>query len=166
MGRKVEIVRVPTGDAWRENRDSAAARVYRLTEMDSVRAEKWGTRALLLLKNSGARIPDNVQGLGMIGVAIVGLNVFLQGNISFEDLEPLMDEMMTCVEIVRDPRHPDVVTPLASADDVEEVQTRLWLRSEVLRLHTGFSPADALSRLISAATSSAGSSNTPTSPPA
>lgn len=145
MARKSETVTVPK---WEGNRDSG--KMFLITEMPAARAEKWALRALLLLKGSGERIPDNLQGLGMVGVAILGINVFLQGSIRAEDLDPLMDEMFSCVSIVRDPRHPDVATAIVSDDDVEEVQTRLWLRSEVLRVHTNFSPAEALWRLISA----------------
>lgn len=145
--RKTETVVVPK---WEGNRDSAAERQYLITEMPAAQAEKWALRALLMLKGSGERIPDDVTGLGMVGVAILGINVFLRGNIDTNALEPLMDEMMSCVKIVRDPRKPEVATTIVSDDDIEEVQTRLWLRSEVLRLHTGFSPADALWKLISA----------------
>lgn len=143
--RKKELVTVPQ---WSGNRD--AGKKFLITEMPAERAEKWGMRALLLIQNSGQQIPPNVQGLGMVGVAILGLNVFLQGTIKPDALEILMDEMMTCVQVVRDNSHPDIATPIVSDDDVEEVQTRMWLRSEVLRVHTNFSPAEALSRLISA----------------
>ena len=121
---------------------------FLITEMPATQAETWGWRALLLLRGSGERMPDNVQGLGMVGVAVLGINVFLRGEMSFTNLEPLLDEMMTCVKIVRDPRHPNVATDIVADIDIEEVQTRLWLRSEVLKLHTGFSPADALSKLL------------------
>lgn len=121
---------------------------FLITEMPATQAEKWGWRALLLLRGSGERMPDNVQGLGMVGVAVLGINVFLRGEMSFTNLEPLLDEMMVCVRIVRDPRHPEVATDIVPDIDIEEVQTRLWLRSEVLKLHTGFSPADALSKLL------------------
>lgn len=143
--RKSEIVTVPK---WSNNRD--LGKQYLITEMPSGQSEKWALKAFLMLKGSGERIPDDVVGLGMVGVAILGINVFLRGNLRTEDLEPLLDEMFTCVKIVRDQRHPDVATDLVSDDDIEEVQTRLWLRSEVLRVHTGFSPAEALWKLISA----------------
>lgn len=144
--RKRETVVIPR---WEGNRD--AGKVFVVTEMPAAQAEKWAMRALLLLRNSGERVPDNVEGLGMIGVARIGLNVWLTGTIDAAALEPLMDEMFTCVQLVRDPANPDFATAIVSDDDVEEVQTRLWLRSEVLRVHTGFSPADALSRLMAAA---------------
>ncbi len=143
--RKSELVICPSGG---DNRD--AGKHFLITEMDSMRAEKWALRAILLIKGSGERIPDNVTGLGMVGIAILGLNVFLRGTIAPEDLDPLMDDMMTCVKIVRDPKHPEIATDIVSTDDIEEVKTRLWLRSEVIRVHTGFSPADALSRLLDA----------------
>lgn len=125
-----------------------AGKVFVIKEMSAFQAEKWGRRALLLLKGSGARIPDNVASYGMAGVAIVGLNAFLQADIKAEELEPLMDEMLTCVKLERDPKHPGVLSDIASDDDVEEVKTLLWLRSEIIRLHTDFSPADSLWSLI------------------
>ncbi len=142
--RKTEDVTVPS---WGE-RDKG--KTYRLTEMPSTRGEKWAYRALLLLRGSGERVPENIAGVGWERIAIIGINVFLQGAIRPDDLDPLLDELMTCVQIIRDPRRPDIATPLVSDDDIEEVRTRLWLKSEVIRLHTGFSPADGLSMLISA----------------
>jgi len=142
--RKVETVTVP------EWGDRDRGKMFRITEMPSARAEKWGIRAIMLLNGSGERIPEGIAGRGMEAIAIVGINVFLQGTIKQEHLDPLLDEMMTCVEVIRDKSHPEVATALVSDDDIEEVKTRLWLRSEVLRLHVGFSPADALSALMSA----------------
>ena len=144
--RKSEFVVVQPDPADPENRD--VGKRFLITEMPAAQAEKWALRALLMLKGSGERIPHNVHGLGMVGVAILGFNIFLTGQIKAEDLMPLMDEMMSCVQIVRDPKHPDVASPLISDDDIQEVKTRLWLRSEVLRIHTNFSPAEALSKLI------------------
>ena len=150
-GRKKEIVTVP---AWPDNRDAGSQ--FLITEMPAAKAEKWALRAVLIVENSGQVIPQNVKSLGMVGVAILGLNVFLQGRIDPKKLEPLMDEMFTCVKKIRDPRARDsttgevVATDIVSDDDIQEVKTRLWLRSEVLRLHTGFSPAEALLNLISA----------------
>lgn len=148
--RKITTVKVP---AWEGNRD--AGKVFKITEMPSDQGEKWAIRALLLLSGSGGRIPDELAGRGMEAIAIVGINIFLQGVIRFPELEPLLDEMMSCVQIIRDPKARDkatgqpVSTGLVSPDDIEEVRTRAWLRSEVLNLHLGFSPAAALSKLIS-----------------
>ena len=84
-----------------------------------------------------------------------------------DKLMPLFDEMMTCIKIVRDARVRDQATgePLAvdlvGQDDIEEISTVGWLRSEVLRIHSGFSASAALSALISAITRQAeASSNT------
>ena len=82
--------------------------------------------------------------------------------------EPLMDEMFRCIQIQPDPRKPEVVRPLidngTEGDDIEEVATRLRLRSEVINLHTGFSMSDALSKLTSASDAvEPGSSSTKTS---
>ena len=156
--RKVETVAVPK---WPGNRDSELGRVYRITEMPAARAEKWAFRMFVALKGSGSEIPEGAAALGVVGVALVGLNVFLRAEIDPDVIDPLLEEMMTCVQIVRDPKkHPDLASDLVSDDDIEEVQTRLWLRSEVIRLHTGFSPAEALSGLVSAAMKVPASSST------
>lgn len=150
--RKTEMVRVPDWDGSRD-----AGKYFLITEMPAARAEKWAMRAFLALKGTTGEVPPEVMQLGMVAVAWRGLNAFLAADVDAAKLEPLMDEMLTCVQMIRDPRAVDkatggpVATPIVSDDDVEEVRTILWLRSEVLRVHTGFSAADALSRLVSAA---------------
>ena len=142
---KTEDVRVPEWPGGRDN-----GKVFRITEMRAAQAEKWGWRMLLALNRAGGEIPQNVQNLGMVGVAILGINTFLRGNIKFEELEPLFDEMMECVQAVLDPKKHSEVAMKIPLDHVQDARTIAWLRSEVLRVHTGFSPAAALSALISA----------------
>jgi len=159
-GRRCEIV-VRDG----ENAGRDAGKHFRITEKSAVAAEKWARRMLLLLQNNGHTMPPNVTGLGMVGVAIIGINIWLRGNINPEQLEPLMDEMMTCVEVIRDPKHPEICSALIPETDIQEVHTLLWLRSEIVRVHTGFSIAAAFLNLISAIKAVADTSTTKTSPP-
>lgn len=127
-----------------------AGKTFLVTEMPAMQAEKWAWKMVIAVKGTTARVPEEVAQLGMIGIAVRGLNAFLASDVDFAKLEPLLDEMMTCVSLVRDPAHPDVATPIASPDDIEEPVTVTWLRSEVLRVHTGFSAAEAFSELVSA----------------
>lgn len=145
MPRRTATLKVALGPANRDN-----GKVYVLTEMSAAAAERWGMRMFLALKGSGTEVSEASQRLGMVGVAFAGINAFLRAPVDFADLEPLLDEMMACVKIVRDEHYPDLATDLASPDDVEDVQTRLWLRSEVLKLHTDFSAADVLWSWMSA----------------
>lgn len=138
-GRKTELVRVPE---W-GGRD--AGKIFKITEMAAGPAEKWALRFILALKGTTAAIPESLAPYGMIAIAIRGINSFLASDVDYSKLEPLLDEMFSCIEIVRDIAHPTVASALISDDDIEEVRTRGWLRSEVLRLHTGFSFLDALS---------------------
>lgn len=128
-------------------------KVFLLTEMPAAAAEKWALRMFVALKGSGDSntIAESIVRLGMVGVALQGLNVFLRADIDPKVLEPLLDEMLTCVKIIRSPAHPEAVTAMRPDFDIEEVSTLLWLRSEVIRLHTNFSPAEALFTLISTA---------------
>lgn len=142
MGLKTAIVRVPV---WGKRDDG---KEFVITEMPAARAEKWALRMFLALKgNAAGDIAPEYAAMGTVGVFIVGLNTFLHATPQFEALEPLLDEMMECITIVRDPRHPEVSTKLLETD-IEEIETRAWLRAEVLSLHVGFSVADAFWRFL------------------
>jgi len=154
MARKVETVVASYG------RD--AGKQFVITEMSARGAEKWALRAMLALGRSGVDLPDDAGGGGIAVLAAVGLRAIISAR--FEDAEPLLDEMISCVEIVPDPASPAVKRRIMPDDaDIEEVATILWLRSEVFRVHVGFSIAAELSKL-GAAIKGSNSLDTPTSP--
>jgi hypothetical protein len=134
--RKSEIVAVPE---W-GGRDEG--KLFKITEWDAFRAEKWAWRMGLALKGTNGELPDAIARLGMVGIAVRTINAILSA-----DVDP--------AKIVRDPsvRDPATGQPLAvdlvGQDDIEEIRTVGWLRSEVLRIHTNFSATAALSALIS-----------------
>ncbi len=116
-----------------EGRDRG--KVFQLTEMPSDQAEKWAIRALLALGRAGIDLPPGIEREGMAAMARIGLEALMR--IDFHDAEPLLDEMMGCVAIQPNPADPKIVRALIP-DDIEEVSTRVLLRREVFRLHTGF----------------------------
>jgi len=117
-------------------------KVFRLTEMPPRRSEAWACRALLALGKNGMYVSDELladaANSGMAGlhalVARSGLAALMRAD--FSDIEPLMDEMLTCVETVE-----KAATRPLTEDDVEEIATLLHLRKEVLKLHWDFSTA-------------------------
>ncbi|OIQ97217.1 hypothetical protein GALL_207710 [mine drainage metagenome] len=109
---------------------------FLLREMPASQAEKWAFRALLALARAGIDLPDDPAEAGLPEIARIGLAAL--GGMAFDDAEPLMDEMMACVQAVPDPSRPAIRRPLIE-DDIEEVSTRLVLRREVFQLHVGFS---------------------------
>jgi hypothetical protein len=152
FGLKTMIVRASHG------RDGAAKKLYQITEWPAARAEEWGIRALMAYNRGGGRMPvEQAFDRGMEGIVYLGIDTFLRGQMRAEEVQPILNELLECVKIVRDPaaRGPDnkpIATDIVADSDIQEVATRMWLRSEVLFLHTGFSMADALSDLISAIT--------------
>lgn len=149
--RKKEIVKVPPGFG----RDTG--KTFLITEWAAETAEKWAFRSILAYNRGGGEIPiGQMAGEGMEAIAILGVNTFLRGQMQAEEVIPILDQLLECVSVIRDPKARDassgdvVATSIVSPDDIEEVKTRLWLRSEVLRVHTGFSMAASLSNLISA----------------
>lgn len=130
--------------------------------MSAAQAEKWAFKALLLAAQSGADIPDAVRNAGMAGIATLGIQTVL-GGVNFAQVEPLLDEMFECVQIMPDiKKHPEIIRKLID-DDIEEVATRIRLRAEVFNLHVNFSLGGFLSTLTGMKENQ-GSPNIETSP--
>lgn len=162
MARRTKVVTI---DA--EGRDRGKS--FLITEMAPRKAEKWAARVLFAIAKGGGddREAEEVAASGMAGLAAVGLRSLTR--VDFPDAEPLLDEMLECVAFVPDKTRLDQTTgqPYFRAmieDDVEEVSTLLALRSEVIEIHLGFSPAAFLSTLGAAAKAKLNSFDTPTSP--
>lgn len=136
-------------------------KTFYIREMSAMKAERWATKALLALMRSGVDIPEDIAQAGLAGVAAVGLRAF--GGINFADAEPLLAEMLSCVQIIPDASRPMVRRALVE-DDIEEVATLLRLREEVLSLHLGFSLRDYRLKLTSPQTTESTTPNTETSP--
>ena len=135
MARKVKIVKIE-----KEGRDFA--KVFRITEMPSLQAEKWAMRALQGLIQSGVDVPENFAAMPMAQMASVGIKAL--GGIPLDILDPLMDQVMACVEYIPNPSKPDFALPLGVDDnDIEEVATRIQLKKETLFLHIGFFTTEA-----------------------
>lgn len=125
-----------------EGRDKG--KVFSITEMPAADAEEWGMRIFLSLTRAGIDLPEEVMGGGMAAIAAVlpgimaGLLLNGVGSLHYEEVRPLLQQMMDCVRI----REATAVRALTD-DDIEEVGTRLFLRGEVFKLHTGFSESAA-----------------------
>ena len=72
----------------------------------------------------------------MAGLASFGINLITK--LDYDIAEPLLNEMMECVQI---DMGNGIVRKLVEGEgaDIEEVKTRLLLRKAVLELHMGFS---------------------------
>lgn len=105
---------------------------YKLTEMPVAKGEKWAARALLALAKAGVEVPDNAD--GMSGLAGFGLSSI--EKLDWADVEPLMDEMLTCIKFA--PSAGITRDLMLDAGDVEEISTLFTLRKEILALHFDF----------------------------
>jgi len=126
------------------NRD--VGKTFQITEMPASQAERWAFRVFQALARSGVDVPDHLAGSGMAGMAMMGLKTL--ANTPFHEAVDLLDEMFSCIKIVRDRSHPDMAFDMME-EDVEEVSTRAILRTEVFELHTGFSMAGVRQSLTS-----------------
>jgi hypothetical protein len=140
-----------------EGRDKG--KTFVLTEMPASRAEAWAMRAILALLANNVELPDGFERLGMAGMAEVGIKAL--SGLKWDVAEPLLSEMWDCVQIMPDPSKPQIVRNLIE-EDIEEISTRVKLRAEVWKLHTGFlkAVAPSISEGSPAAARKKGSRNT------
>ncbi len=68
--RKTKFITITDGSK-ETNRDYS--KVFVITEMSALAAEKWAMKALLLAMKYGAELPDNVRDGGMAGIAVMGI---------------------------------------------------------------------------------------------
>ncbi len=118
-----------------ENRDYD--KVFVITEMSAFRAEAWALRVLMALLKGNVELPEGFERMGMAGIAQIGFK--LLAGLKYEIAEPLLAEMLSCVQYMPDKNKPMIVRPIMeAANDIEEITTILKLRAEVFKLHTGF----------------------------
>ncbi|NDK98625.1 hypothetical protein [Photorhabdus bodei] len=116
-----------------DNRDKG--KLFYIQEMPASQAEWWAIRALMVMGREWLDIPDNFRDLGMAALAVVGLKAI--SRIAPDEARPLLDELMTCVQMVPNPADKKIKRELIDSD-IEEIVTRLKLRAEVLKLHVDF----------------------------
>jgi hypothetical protein len=140
---------------------------FRITEMPARAAEKWAARLLLALVRNGA-VTEDVVSSGMAGLAAMAARSIVRGFglIDFDrEIEPLLDEMLSCVTFVPDPRNPALPARALLPEEPEEVATLYRLRTEWVALHLGFtSGADLSTWITRSAPAAMGSPSTSTSP--
>lgn len=147
MALKTKDVKIALSEGNRDN-----GKTFRLTEMPADQAERWAIRATIAISHTDMTnaIPPEMLGAGWAALAYGAIQCLYK--LKWEELEPLLDEMMTCLQFVGyHPDHPDrpIVRPLVK-EDIEEVETRFFLRAQIIELHMGFSTAAILSKLMAA----------------
>lgn len=135
--RKTKEIKIETA-----NRDQGKR--FRITEMSACAQERWATKAILALLNSGLELPEGVEAedlqgsSGLAKILSLGIKAFAQ--VKYEYAEPLYNELLSCCEYLGVGTE-SISRPLSdnNADEViEEVTTLLTLRKEVLKLHFNF----------------------------
>lgn len=135
MGRRTKLITIAD-----EGRDKG--KQFLITEMPASQAEAWAYRVILALANNNVDIPDAQT--GMAGLAQLGLRGLV--GLPWFVAEPLLKEMLTCVQFqpdVKVSREPRPLEPAGGEGDydIEEVATRIKLRKEIFQLHVDFSSA-------------------------
>ena len=126
MARKEVEIKIEDG------RD--AGKTFRIVEMGSVQADKWVTRALLLLGKSG-------KGIGALTQMSVDEIVESLSSCSYEETEKLLDELLACCSFIKDGASVTMKGDMIESV-IEEWTTIFRLRIEALKVNLGFLEQD------------------------
>lgn len=127
-----------------------AGKHFLITEMSAFAAESWATRAILALMAGSVEVPEDWQNMSMAAMAEIGIKAL--SRLKYADAQPLLAEMLDCVELVPDPAKPAMKLRVNDfPDQIEEMGTILQLRAEVWKLHVDFFKVAAPSLFAAAA---------------
>lgn len=143
-----------------EGRDKG--RRYFVTEMPAVKFARWVTRAVFSIQKGGGNVPANVLEEGFAGLVAFGLQAI--ASCSFADAEPLLDELMDCVQFLPDPKSREPRPGKLMSNEVDEWMTFFTLRREVIELHLGFTIAAEWLKYRQRLATAGDASSTPTYP--
>jgi len=118
-------------------------KTFLLTEMSPIQAFRWGAKAAIALVNAGVKLPEGAEDMGFAGLIGASFSQLTNG-IAWEDVEPLLDELMACVKIIPNKSNPDITTHFYEAF-IDEVSTIAILHAEVFKLHINFTQAGSTS---------------------
>lgn len=111
-------------------------KTFYITEMPPRVGHRWATRAMLAVANTGIDLSDDVLSGGFAGLVATGIKSL--GKVPADVAQPLLDELLDCVQVIPDASKPNVKRSMVDTD-TEEVATLFQLQWEVLDLHVGFS---------------------------
>lgn len=113
-----------------------AGKSFLITEMSPIKSTKWIYRTIIALVNAGVDFPDGAENMGW-GVLITATLTDLKHGLAWDQLEPLLDELMECVKFLPNTDNLSVTRGLIESD-IEEFTTFMRLQKEVIQLHANF----------------------------
>lgn len=116
-------------------------KVFEVSQMPVSRLEKWSARALIAL--FGGDIPLEIKDMSSVSnsAALAAGVLNSLGALDWGKIEPLYDELLSCISVVPDPARPNVTVPLNTSNmdaHISEIGTIIKLRGEVLAVNLDF----------------------------
>lgn len=122
--RKTQIV---TADCGRDK-----GKVFKITELSAFEAHDWLAKAFFAVMNAGNEISQEVAAQGISGLISLGFDSLRK--VRYEDAEPLIKVLQSCIVILPDHKNKQIERPLIDSD-IEEYITLVQLEKQVFDLH-------------------------------
>ncbi|QCE34704.1 hypothetical protein FAI40_04690 [Acetobacteraceae bacterium] len=111
-------------------------KLFFITRMSASDADKWALRFIKALADAGDTVrPDSLE-LGILGIDDKYFDLI--GHVEESESEVLLEALLKCCQIKRDPRNPSVEPTKILSVDIEDAQTLSILRRKAYELHTDF----------------------------
>jgi hypothetical protein len=115
-----------------DNRDRGKR--FFIKEMPASQAERWALKVVAYLARRGVQVPVGAELAGMASLPSFSPLAMM----SWIDDDMLIGEIMSCIQAW--PEGSPIARRLVE-NDIEEILTRVYLKTEVIALHVGFSMA-------------------------
>lgn len=112
---------------------------FKLTQMSAIKQERWINRVVALFVSSNAKDMGSVQSI--LGSGKIESIMALFNGLKYEDIEPLYNELLECVQYIPDKDNPSYTQPMTAknADTViTDVRNLYTLRFESLKINFSF----------------------------
>lgn len=109
---------------------------FKIREMPATRLEAWIIRAILLLAESGAQVPEGAD-IRAAGAFLADKGLTALGHVDFAKVRPLLDELLGCCARVVE-NIEEKCTPESVDNYILDVATLFKLRMEAAKLNLGF----------------------------
>ena len=132
MARQEKIITIES-----ENRDKG--KQFKIVEMSALQAERFATKIILAIANSGAEIEGNdTQGIEALQLLQkIGLAGIMK--LKYDQAEPLLEDLISCCSFVDKKTKTSVSLNSSNVDSIiEEISTLFKIRFEAFGLVFGF----------------------------
>lgn len=116
-------------------------KVFVITRMSAFQADQWARRLIKAIARTGKEVSEDHINMGILG--LTGITLSIYGRLEDDITERSLNELLSCVKIIRDPRLSNMPPMEIMEEDFEDPKTLQKIYEEAFKLNVDFLKAAA-----------------------